>query len=86
MDTESPPGDGRRPPAPLRGAAGHITTQPPTSDNVDNTSSKVEPSSFGLSPAALRREIRRCRALGWYRWEIRTRFVDPSTVDWRAIW
>lgn len=86
MDTESPPDGGRRHPAPLRGAASHITTQPLTSDNADNTSPLVEvPSSFGLSPAALRHEIRRCRAAGWRRWELRVRFVDPSTVDWWAV-
>lgn len=31
---------------------------------------------YGLTPAELRREIRRCAARGWQLWEIRYRFAN----------
>lgn len=37
-----------------------------------------EPSDFGLSPAGLAAEIRRCRRSGWFRWECLVRFGRAS--------
>lgn len=79
MTHEGPADTHRRPDVPQ--------PQPETTVDGNTTSTKVEvpvvvpfpgrygpPSYFGLSPAELAAEVRRCRRSGWMRWECRVRF------------
>ena len=66
--------------APTSGAA--TTAAPGGTDAAQPCDCK--PSDFGLTRAELRAEIRRCHATGWLLWELRHRFVNPSTVRERS--
>ena len=43
------------------------------------------PASYGLTGRELATEATRCIDAGWSGWEVRTRFLDPRTVDHEGV-